>query len=336
MTVQLPVEPGERIRLPRQGGLPEMSHVFEEPAIWAVNAALAADRPLLIRGEPGAGKSQLARAAAAALRWPFVYDVITARTECQDLLWRFDAVARLAKAQVLGSLGPEAARRVEDELSECRFLAPECLWWAINWESARAHVERWHVACNVPDAPPAWQPDEHRGCILLIDEIDKADTDVPNGLLEALGNGSFQVPYLPQAVRCVDTHQRPLVMITTNEERDLPPAFVRRCLVLTLSLPSDEADLIEWLMARGEAHFGDECAEPVRREAARLLARDRRDALSQGQVAPGQAEYLDLLRAVIHLAGEGLAPEERESAQREVLDRVATFALKKGPLEPFA
>ena len=100
MRSRIEVEPGSEMTLPELPGLPVQRHVFEPKAIWAINAALAANRPLLVRGEPGSGKSQLARAAAAALHRPLVYEVITARTECNDLLWRFDAVARLADAQV--------------------------------------------------------------------------------------------------------------------------------------------------------------------------------------------------------------------------------------------
>src|SRR5512145_637776 len=87
------------------GSITEKVHVLEKTAIHAVNAALAARRPLLVRGEPGTGKSQLARAAAVAMNRPFLSHVVDSRTTAEDLLWRFDAVGRLAEAQLAGALG---------------------------------------------------------------------------------------------------------------------------------------------------------------------------------------------------------------------------------------
>ena len=89
------IEVGHTTELYTCGGMPEQVHVFDQPSIDAVNAALAAGRPLLVRGEPGTGKSQLARAAAKVLGRVFVSHVVDARTESRDLLWQFDAVRRL-------------------------------------------------------------------------------------------------------------------------------------------------------------------------------------------------------------------------------------------------
>ena len=99
--------------LPEEGSWPESRHIFDDKSVWAINAALASNRPLLIRGEPGTGKSQLARAAAHVLEWPFYSCVVNARFEPEDLLFRFDAVARLAKARgcSLGALVREAVRQ---------------------------------------------------------------------------------------------------------------------------------------------------------------------------------------------------------------------------------
>ena len=94
----LEIQAGSQVRLQAPPGLPELVHVFDEDSIQAVNAALAARRPLLVRGEPGIGKSQLARAAAKALGRVYVPFVVDARIESRDLLWHFDAVARLAEA----------------------------------------------------------------------------------------------------------------------------------------------------------------------------------------------------------------------------------------------
>ena len=95
---------GVAIPLPEQNGLPKSAHVIDRESILAVNAALATGRPLLVRGEPGTGKSQLARAVAQVLGRAFVQHAVDSRTETRDLLWSLDAVARLAEAQLIGSL----------------------------------------------------------------------------------------------------------------------------------------------------------------------------------------------------------------------------------------
>lgn len=116
---------------------------------------------------------------------------------------------------------------------------------------------------------------------------------------------------------------RPLVILTTNEDRELPPAFVRRCLVLHLQLPSGDDALLKFLCQRGAVHFLQRCSETVRRRAAELLLHDRKAALAQGFPPPGQAEYLDLLRAV-----SGMQPDD-EAAQMDLLKHISPFALHK-------
>ena len=103
---QLDLTPGTEIRLPACDDLDvdESCHIIDEDSLLAINATLATARPLLVRGEPGVGKSQLARAAAVALGRAFVPHAIDARTETRDLLWSVDAVARLAEAQLVGAL----------------------------------------------------------------------------------------------------------------------------------------------------------------------------------------------------------------------------------------
>jgi len=277
-----------------------------------------------VRGEPGTGKSQLARAAAVATGRLFLSVVVNARTECQDLQWQFDAVARLGEAQVLsGAHDTERLARLHPK----RFLSPGPLWWALDWESA---LERWQDCHNppesIPEQPEGWTPE--KGSVVLIDEIDKADSDLPNSLLETLGNGDFAVPYLGQSVRRSSNIPAPLVVITTNEERELPAAFLRRCLVLPLNLPED---LTGFLCRRGEVHFGGLCTEAVREKAAKMLIDDRRIAQDQGWPAPGQAEYLDLLRAVCKLTEQEPEPT-KEAKQLKWLDDLGRFVLKKAPL----
>jgi len=307
----------QRVPLPSLGHLPALTHLFDVKDVWAIRAALGARRPLLVRGDPGTGKSQLARAAAQALGRVLVSEVITSRTESQDLHWRFDAVARLGRAQAMAAAGQANGSALDEHL----YLSPGPLWWVFDWAGADEQRAAAAVKGKKPSPPDGWKP--KKGCVLLIDEIDKADSDVPNGLLESLGNGEFHVPYVDKPVACRPELPPPLVVITTNEERELPPAFVRRCLVLQLALPPGDR-LIDFLIERGKAHFGDRLADDIYRDAARLVAKDRESLVSQGMVAPGQAEYLDLLRAVLDVAAN---PAEHASC----LADVQGFLLDKNP-----
>ena len=318
----IPYPIDERFELPKIGSWPRTVHVFDTESAYALTAAEAANRPLLIRGEPGTGKSQLARAAAVAQKRLFLSVVVNARTECQDLQWHFDAVGRLGEAQTLAHV---LEQDIQARLHPQRFLSPGALWWALDWNSAQS---QWQACANrpepVPMRPHAWQPDQ--GSVLLIDEIDKADTDLPNGLLETLGNGDFTVPYLGTSVRQSAACPPPLVVITTNEERELPAAFLRRCLVLQLSLPKEDSALLDFLCRRGEVHFSTQCREAVRLQAAELLLEDRKAAENQGLPPPGQAEYLDLLRAVATM-------EQTEKEQLALLQKIRPFVLRKSPPE---
>jgi MoxR-like ATPase len=165
--------------------------------------------------------------------------------------------------------------------------------------------------------------------VLLVDEIDKADSELPNALLECFANQSFQVPYVAKPVARHPDQPPPLVVVTTNEERELPAPFLRRCLVLQLSLYTDDKDLRNFLVKRGKVHFDrpyQSVAEydSILEEAANLLIKDRNSVSSDALYRPGQAEYLDLCRAVF------------ETSQRndcgsagEILKEVSEFVLQK-------
>jgi MoxR-like ATPase len=291
------------------GTWPASVHRFDAQSCAALRAAEAAGRPLLIRGEPGTGKSQTARAAAAAAGRLLLSVVIDGRTEAHDLLWHYDAVGRLSDAQVGG----------QGALAPAHYLNPGPLWWAFDWDSAERQWSHRRQG-EPPERPDGWTQSD--GTVLLIDEIDKADPDLPNAFLELLGNRGFSVPYLGQ--RVVRSVRPPLVVVTTNEERELPNAFLRRCLVLTLRLPED---LKPWLTDLALMHLAqlglEERAFPEILDAAadQLLA-DRSDARRDLRYAPGLAEYLDLAIALARL-GDSL---ER---QRELLAITAGFALRK-------
>ncbi len=282
----------------------KLFHIFNEDDCYALWAAYAAGRPLLVRGKSGTGKSQLAKAIAEQLGWAFVSEVIRGNTELSDLHWNFDAIGRLGEAQAMS--------KVECNLKELKagkFLSPSAFWWAYNWESA----ERQHNQCRTRlKAKPENNNNAHdHGVVLLIDEIDKAEPDLPNGLLETLGNYQFTVPYINQTIKA--NPEKVLVIITTNEERELPTAFVRRCFVHTLKMEEDEL----WLKQRGELHFGDKIAESVYVDAAKLLLADRKN---YKRYPPGLAEYIDLLSAL-----SKLKPDEQQLR----LTKIKDYALKK-------
>lgn len=163
----------------------------------AVNAALTLQRPLLIKGEPGTGKTMLAEEVAAALDMPLLQWHIKSTTKAQQGLYEYDAVSRLRDSQ-LGDA------RVKDIAN---YIVKGVLWQAF---------------------------DAERPSILLIDEIDKADIEFPNDLLRELDRMEFHVYETRETVRA---RHRPLVIITSNNEKELPDAFLRRCFFHYIQFP---------------------------------------------------------------------------------------------------
>lgn len=298
------------------GKLEVVRHVFDPKSIAAVNGALAACRPLLVRGEPGVGKSQLAAAVAAKLDRPFVSFTVNSRTESNDLLWTFDAVRRLSEAQLCAAVQSDSAL-ARTRLEEWKFVNPGPLWWGFHWFEALDHIKR-QIKADSPEATitdselvPDTGGDPKKGVVVLIDEIDKADSDVPNGLLEALGSGRFT----PQGCPRIEVQSPgPLIVITSNQERILPDPFIRRCVVLHLPFP-EEADLIK----RGEAHFGDQ-HQTLLADAAKQLLDDRQNAMPP---RPGLAEYLDLVRAVLTISNT------QKKKEKDLITSMADYFFRK-------
>ncbi len=268
----------------------ETFHRLDRKSAHAIIAAVAANRPLLVRGEPGVGKSQLARAAAYLLGRCYMPTVVQPDSDYESLLWSFDHTQRLAEAQLAATTGN--SEMVKDS---AKFVSPGPLWYALNWEEADK------CKCKSNFIPPEdidAKAVKSQGLVLLIDEVDKADISLANGLLEVLGNGSFFVPALGKPIRAESTP--PLVVLTSNDTRELPPALQRRCVVLEICLESDDK-LEGQLVKLGEAHELGLDKEVMNKAAAQIV-QDRMACV--GNLRTGLAEYLDLLRAIKEVSSD--------------------------------
>jgi len=270
-------------------------YVYTDEIVFAVNVALATGRPLLVRGPSGCGKSTLARNVARTLGRRYYENVISSRTQARDLLWQMDLLRRLQDAQ---------AEKLA--LDFAPYVLPSVLWWAFDRRSALAQQARSHASSIT-------EPGEYTGdqAVVLLDEIDKADPDVPNNLLVPLGSLTFLVEETGEQV---SAGEPPLVFLTTNDERDLPPAFVRRCVELRITAPTPEQ-----LVAVGQAHFKT-ASNALLSELATLLG-----ASDGGVNPPSTAEYLDTVQACLKLE---VTPQSRLF---ETLSRVTVWKHGRTP-----
>jgi MoxR-like ATPase len=186
------------------------TYVATSDLMMAVNAAVTLQRPLLVKGEPGTGKTQLAREIATALKRPFHVWAIKSTTMAQHGLYEYDAVSRLRDSQ----LGQDKVHDIRNYIVKGKL-----------WE------------CFESDVAP----------VLLIDEIDKADIEFPNDLLRELDQMEF---YVYETRETIKAKNRPIILITSNNEKELPDAFLRRCFFHYIRFPDKET-----MQAIVDVHF---------------------------------------------------------------------------------
>ena len=217
----------------------------------AVNAAITLERPLLIKGEPGTGKTVLAHEIAKSLGVPLIEWNIKSTTKAQQGLYEYDAVARLRDSQ----LGDDRVHDIKNYINKGKV-----------WEAFESDVRP----------------------ILLIDEIDKADIEFPNDLLHELDKMSFSVY---ETGETITAKQRPVIIITSNNEKDLPDAFLRRCFFHYIQFPDEEtmADIVK-------VHFPDLKQRMLSAALKRFFAVRAMPGLKK---KPSTSELLDWLKLLL-------------------------------------
>lgn len=260
-------------------------YLFNEDIAVAVDVAIATRRPLLIAGPPGCGKSMLAPAMAGLLNSRLLRHTFTSRSRLGELTSELDHLRRLHEAQ---------ARVHGDRLPpEWAYLEPGLFWWAFDPDSARRRGASRQQIADLGSAFKAPDVPENAGnggdAVILLDEIDKAEPDLPNDLLEPLDRLRFQLPGGREITAPPKTTY--LVIITTNGERELPPAFLRRCVSLMLKHPT-QARLVEI----GKRHFRRIAKKRLTQVAERFQTL-RQQAKQEGMRLPSTSEFLDAVQA---------------------------------------
>ncbi|MFN3576925.1 MAG: AAA family ATPase [Tabrizicola sp.] len=252
-------------------------YVVPDDLALAVNAAIRLERPLLVKGEPGTGKTELARQVAAALDLPLIEWHVKSTTKAQQGLYEYDAVSRLRDSQL-------GEKRVHD---------------------VRNYIRKGKL----------WQAFEAEGrAVLLIDEIDKADIEFPNDLLQELDRMEFHVYETGETIRA---KARPVVIITSNNEKELPDAFLRRCFFHYIRFPDPQT-----LAAIVRVHFPDIKDRLLTAALTQFYEIREVPGLKK---KPSTSEVLDWLRLLL---AEDLAPEDLRKDAHSALPRLHGALLK--------
>jgi len=253
------------------------SYVATDDLTMAVNAAVTLERPLLVKGEPGTGKTELARQVSAALGLPMIEWHIKSTTKAQQGLYEYDAVSRLRDSQ-LGDA------RVQDVAN---YIKKGKLWQAF---AADQKV------------------------VLLIDEIDKADIEFPNDLLQELDRMEFHVYETGQTIKAI---HRPIVIITSNNEKELPDAFLRRCFFHYIRFP--DIDTMRQIIEVHHPGIKDALLTTALTQFYEL-----RDTAGLKK-KPSTSEVLDWLKLLL---AEDLSPEDLRRDGANALPRLHGALLK--------
>ncbi len=246
-------------------------YVATPDLMLAVNASVTLQRPLLIKGEPGTGKTLLAEEVAQALGMPLLQWHIKSTTKAQQGLYEYDAVSRLRDSQLAGAEDSDRFRDIRN------YIVKGVLWQAF-----------------AADKP----------VVLLIDEIDKADIEFPNDLLRELDRMEFHVYETRETVRAL---HRPVVIITSNNEKELPDAFLRRCFFHYIRFP--DADTMRAIV---DVHFPGLKQELL--AAALKTFYDVRN-LPGLKKKPSTSELIDWLRLLL---AEDIPAQALHSAEQQV------------------
>jgi len=253
------------------------AYVAADDLSVAVNAAVTLERPLLVKGEPGTGKTELARQVAQSLGMPLIEWHIKSTTRAQQGLYEYDAVSRLRDSQ-LGDA------RVHDVAN---YIRRGKLWQAF----------------AAPDR-----------VVLLIDEIDKADIEFPNDLLQELDRMEFHVYETDETVKALE---RPVVIITSNNEKELPDAFLRRCFFHYIRFP--DLDTMKKIV---EVHHPGIKQDLLHVALTRFYEIRETDGLKK---RPSTSEVLDWLKLLL---AEDMSPEDLRKEGRSALPKLHGALLK--------
>ncbi|MGB0635947.1 MAG: AAA family ATPase [Gammaproteobacteria bacterium] len=253
-------------------------YIVTEDLMMAVNAAITLERPLIIKGEPGTGKTMLAEEVAKSLDSELIQWHIKSTTKAAQGLYEYDAVARLRDSQ----LGDDSVHDISNYIIKGKL-----------WEAFEA-----------PKQP-----------VLLIDEIDKADIEFPNDLLQELDRMEF---FVYETKKTISARQRPIIIITSNNEKELPDAFLRRCFFHYIAFP--EADTMESIV---KVHYPD-IKKRLLAEALECFFELRE--LPGLKKRPSTSELLDWIKLLV---AEDIPPEAlRDKDTRKAIPKLYGALLK--------